>query len=670
MRYSLCDRFAMPGIPVRRHAMRSALPDFLPRILGSLLTSVSLSSYDRAMPGGAGMLVGGRYLLAEPVGEGGMGRVWRGRDQLLDRVVAVKEVLLPPQSPEARAELVARTMREARATARLDHPGAVTVYDVVEHDGAPWIVMRFISGPSLSAEIARLGRLPWRRAAEIGGQVADALAAAHGAGIVHRDLKPDNILLSGRQAIVTDFGIARIIGATTKLTGTGMRVGTVHYMAPEQLEGSDAGPPADLWALGATLYTATEGRPPFDAPTLTAVMAAILTRAPAPPQHAGPLRDLIGALLAKDPAGRPGTQAVISVLADAIVSPAPERRESAAVMPAGVQDAAPEISGRDLAAATAGQLPDAGSALWQDDQVAQLADSTQPLGVGLVPGTAPGALSDPAAAVSESGGRAPGLDTPAAAADRPAKGAVPAGQRIRLARGPGDAAQPALRPRRRLLVIALVCAFLAAAVAVPLVLTMPGAPLPRPVAGTRLSALIAAPADFTVDPSKSGDSGGQALTAATRPGASLRDISCANWWAGTSYVGPGDTGYADKEFTRSDGTTLTVIVNLYRRGGGTSVFDATTALHNRCTHFTYRDADGLQYRVDIRPASPAGLGDRSATYDATETAGNEVFPTEVTFIQVGDATIGITQTGPAASPPVRVVPPLAGLIATLHAAGY
>ena len=191
-----------------------------------------------------------------------------------------------------------------------------------------------------------------------------------------------------------------------------------------------------------------------------------------------------------------------------------------------------------------------------------------------------------------------------------------------------------------------------------------------PVTGTRLSALMAAPAGFTADPSKSDDSGEQVLTTPTRPGPSPQDISCASWWAGTSYVGPGDVGYAIKKFTRSDGTTLTVIVNLYRRGGGTSVFDATMALHNRCTHFTYQDADGLRYLVDIKPASPAGLGDRSMTYGATETADGDVFPTEVTFIQLGDATIGINQTGPAASPPVRIVPPLARLITALRAAGY
>ncbi|MEV4558757.1 serine/threonine-protein kinase [Kitasatospora sp. NPDC049285] len=211
-------------------------------------------------------LIAGRYQLVERIGQGGMGRVWLGLDrQLFDREVAVKEILFPRGLEDAeRALLLQRFTSEARAAAILSHPGIVTIHDVVEHRGAPVIVMEFVRGRSLAAELREHGPLSVRRTAEIGAALLGALTAAHDAGIVHRDLKPDNILLARDRTVLTDFGIAHLADATTRLSHSGTVIGTPLYMPPEQFEGKRPTPANDLWALGATLYHAVEGHPPFD----------------------------------------------------------------------------------------------------------------------------------------------------------------------------------------------------------------------------------------------------------------------------------------------------------------------------------------------------------------------------------------------------------------------
>ncbi|WKU43106.1 serine/threonine-protein kinase [Streptomyces sp. VNUA116] len=281
-----------------------------------------------------------------PIGQGGMGRVWRGHDEALDREVAVKEVLLPADLPDAMHDrLIARTKREAQAAARVHHPGIVTVFDVAEHDGAPWIIMELVRGTSLAAH----GRLGWERAARIGADLADALAHAHAAGVVHRDLKPDNVLLAGDRVLITDFGIARILDEVSELTSTNTVIGTLHYMAPERLEGKPVAGPVDLWALGATLYAAVEGQPPFTGPTQAAIITAILTGPlPAAP-HAGPLGEILHGLLAKDPSQRPDAHETVRRLR-ALGTPSPASTTSAGMprtapltlpVPASADDDAP-----------------------------------------------------------------------------------------------------------------------------------------------------------------------------------------------------------------------------------------------------------------------------------------------------------------------------------------
>ncbi|WP_329597598.1 protein kinase [Streptomyces pseudovenezuelae] len=274
-----------------------------------------------------GLLLAGRYRLADPIGKGGMGRVWRAHDEVLHRAVAIKELTAALYVSESdQAVLLARTRAEARAAARINHSAVVTVHDVLDHDGRPWIVMELVEGRSLADAVKEDGRIEAREAARIGMWVLRALRAAHTAGVLHRDVKPGNVLLArdGR-VLLTDFGIAQIEGDTT-ITRTGEVVGSVDYLAPERVRGADPGPSADLWALGATLYTAVEGHSPFRRTTPLTTMQAVVDEEPAEPRNAGPLGPVIGALLRKDPARRPDAAEAEQMLAEA----AEGRRPSAA----------------------------------------------------------------------------------------------------------------------------------------------------------------------------------------------------------------------------------------------------------------------------------------------------------------------------------------------------
>ncbi|MEU8249019.1 protein kinase [Nonomuraea sp. NPDC048916] len=258
--------------------------------------------------------INGRYRLIEPLGEGGMGVVWRAYDELLDRTVAIKEVRYTGVGDAQLADLNRRTIREARAAGRLDHPSVIVIHDVVEEDGLPWIVMQLVKSRSLAEVVRERGPLTVGQAAVIGGRVLDALRAAHATGVLHRDVKPENVLLAddGR-VVLTDFGIASL-EAEAGLTATGGLVGTPAYMPPERLHGEPARPESDLWSLGATLYTAVEGAPPYKRDSWAATVAAVLRDEPAPPTRAGALRPVIMGLLTRDPRARMGADEAAALL--------------------------------------------------------------------------------------------------------------------------------------------------------------------------------------------------------------------------------------------------------------------------------------------------------------------------------------------------------------------
>ncbi|MEV6948630.1 protein kinase [Streptomyces sp. NPDC051172] len=265
----------------------------------------------------------GRYRLVESIGQGGMGRVWRATDEMLDRPVAVKEMRIDGLDAEDARTRRERTLREARATARIDHPNVVRVYDVVDEGERLWIVMELVGGRSLERIMVEEGPLGPGETARIGLGLVAALRQVHARGVLHRDIKPGNVLVEdgGRRIVLTDFGIAAIQDAKA-LTMVGMLVGSPDYMAPERISGRPQGPPSDVWSLGATLCAALGGRSPFSRDTTLATLHAVLYEEPRLPAAAGPLRDVLAALLEKEPAVRPALPDVEEALRP-VAYPAP-----------------------------------------------------------------------------------------------------------------------------------------------------------------------------------------------------------------------------------------------------------------------------------------------------------------------------------------------------------
>jgi serine/threonine protein kinase len=257
-----------------------------------------------------------------------MGTVWRAEDETLGRTVAVKELRFPSSIDEdEKRRLITRTLREAKAIARIRNTSAVTVYDVVDEDDRPWIVMELVEGKSLAEVIREDGLLEPKRAAEVGLAILDVLRSAHREGILHRDVKPSNVLISedGR-VVLTDFGIAQVEGDPS-ITSTGMLVGAPSYISPERARGHKPGPAADMWSLGGLLYAAVEGAPPYDKGSAIATLTAVMTEPLEEPKNAGPLKDVIYGLLTKDPAQRLDDSRARAMLTAVIRAPEPKETE-------------------------------------------------------------------------------------------------------------------------------------------------------------------------------------------------------------------------------------------------------------------------------------------------------------------------------------------------------
>nr|WP_239647169.1 serine/threonine-protein kinase [Nocardiopsis salina] len=298
-----------------------------------------------------GRLLKGRYQLVSEIARGGVGTVWRAVDLVIDREVAVKELRIPADmGRNERESLLRRTTREARVAGRLTHPSLVTVLDVVDEDERPWIVMELVEASTLEALVALGGPLPYQRVAEIGLQLIDALKVAHNEGIVHRDVKPENVMISAEgRVVLTDFGLAAWNGESA-LSSSGRIIGSPAYISPERAKAGPLGPETDLWSLGATLYTAVQGHPPYDRKGYIKILRQAELDEPEEATNAGPLAPVLAGLLKVEPSERLTAENATKMLRIAALAPwAPETDEHTAEQssapaeprPAGAEDGEP-----------------------------------------------------------------------------------------------------------------------------------------------------------------------------------------------------------------------------------------------------------------------------------------------------------------------------------------
>ncbi|MDT8915912.1 serine/threonine-protein kinase [Amycolatopsis sp. PS_44_ISF1] len=476
--------------------------------------------------------VAGRYQLVELIGSGAMGMVWRGEDKILGRVVAVKELLMPVnQGEEKVAEAKSRAMREARIAARLQHPNAISVFNVVEHEDRPWLIMEYLPSRSLSAKLHEDGPMTVDEVIPVAVQLAGVLAAAHRAGIVHRDVKPGNILLGEDGTVkVTDFGISRAVGDVT-LTATGEISGTPAFLAPEAARGEEATFPSDVFALGATLYMAVEGAPPFGtADNAIALLYRVSSGEIIPPERAGRLEPLLLKLLELKPEDRPSMTEVLAEL-------------------------------REL-----------------DGGVTPVATVPEPL---TLPRTKPVALAASASAAAAADSEAAGSKAGSEAADSEAVGSGAAGSSAASA-PPGS---PGVDRRRRPMILAGIGALLVVLAVVAIVLVNrntsgntagPSPSSSQPPASSPAPSPSESPATPTI-PTTPPSSSSAPPTSSSAPPSSSANPSQTTVQALQNYFGllPGntDTGFTllSKNFLAKRGQTLDSYKRYWRQFSGVSV---------------------------------------------------------------------------------------------------